>query len=71
MKLTTYNEYINEGNINEGAESLRNLLSNESPEIQKLGSEIEKMLEPARFKIGIAYYDDVMLKIAEIAKLKK
>ena len=64
--IPTYESFLNEG-----AESLKNLLSNESPEIQKLGAEIEKMLEPARFKIGIAYYDDVMLKIAEIAKLKK
>jgi hypothetical protein len=68
--IHTFEGFSNHETINEGQESLKMLLSNESSEIQKLAAEVEKMLEPVRFKIGIAYYDDVMKKIAEMVKAK-
>jgi hypothetical protein len=70
--MKTFKNYLQEkeNKLNEGQESLKDLLSDESAEIQKLASEIEKMLEPQRNKIGVAYYDKVMQNIAAIVKLK-
>jgi hypothetical protein len=59
-----------EEHLNEAGESLTSLLSDASPEVKALAKDIEKMLEPARFKIGIGYYDKVMQSIAAIAKSK-
>jgi len=70
--MKTFENFLQEkeNKLNEGQESLISLLSDESPEIQKLASEIEKMLEPQRYKIGVAYYDKVMQIIAAMVKLK-
>ena len=70
--MKTFKTYLQEkeNKLNEGQESLKDLLSDESAEIQKLASEIEKMLEPQRNKIGVAYYDKVMQNIAAMVKLK-
>jgi len=54
--------------LNEAGESLTSLLADASPKVKALAAEIEKMLEPQRFKIGIGYYDKVMQNIAAIAK---
>ena len=59
-----------EEHLNEAGASLASLLADASPEVKTLAAEIEKMLEPARFKIGIGYYDKVMQNIAAIAKSK-
>jgi hypothetical protein len=69
--LQSFEQYIGASSVNEGAESLVDLFADAKPEIKKLAAEIEKMLEPQRYKIGMAYYDKVMLNIAEIAKLSK
>lgn len=70
--MKTFKNYLQEkeNKLNEGQESLKDLLSDESAEIQKLASEIEKMLEPQKYKIGVAYYDKVMQNIAAMIKLK-
>ncbi len=70
--MKTFKNYLQEKEtkLNEGQESLKDLLSDESSEIQKLASEIEKMLEPQKYKIGVAYYDKVMQNIAAMVKLK-
>jgi hypothetical protein len=59
-----------EERLNESGESLVSLLADASPEVKTLAAEIEKMLEPQRYKIGIAYYDKVMKNIAAIANAK-
>jgi hypothetical protein len=69
--VQSFEQFIGESSINEGAESLVDLLADAKPEVKKLAAEIENMLEPQRFKIGIGYYDKVMKNIAEIAKLSK
>ena len=60
----------NKETLNESGESLVSLLTDASPEVKELAKDIEKMLEPARFKIGTGYYDKVMQSIAAIAKSK-
>jgi hypothetical protein len=60
----------NKETINESGESLVSLLADASPEVKALAAEIQKMLEPARYKIGIGYYDKVMQNIAAIAQSK-
>jgi hypothetical protein len=60
----------NEEHLNEAGDSLVSLLADASPEVKELAAEIEKMLEPARYKIGTGYYNKVMQNIAAIAKSK-
>lgn len=69
--VQSFEQFIGESSINEGEVSLVELLADAKPEVKKLAAQIEKMLEPQRYKIGIGYYDMVMQNIAEIAKLSK
>ena len=70
--INTFESFSTNGEerLNESGESLISLLADASPEVKALAAEIEKMLEPQRYKIGIAYYDKVMQNIAAIAKSK-